>query len=72
MSRQSEAKSAQGWRKNYPCCANCESFTSSTEEVKTKWGGYLKEKNKRCNLGNFATGKSNWCSEWKQKKGGYL
>ena len=54
-------KAEQGWQKKGPCCGNCIKFSSDTIENKTPYGTYIDEKNKRCSVGGFATGKQSWC-----------
>lgn len=51
MSKQSENKRKQGFRKDAPCCSNCMNFTS----------------NLRCSIGGFAVIKSNWCQKHRFK-----
>ena len=62
MSKQSEAKEKQGFKRDCTKCSNCKSFTSDIETTKTPWGTeFNTEKNLRCSIGNFKVGKSNWC-----------
>lgn len=63
MSKQSEAKENQGYRKDAPMCKNCSLFTSKTEEVKSKWSSqtFQKESEFRCAIGGFKTMKMSWC-----------
>ena len=61
MSRQNEAKSAQGYRTTPKVCGNC--FYYDSVEV-----DHWTEKNKRCTLGNFATRKMATCEKWKRKE----
>lgn len=65
MSKQSDNKEKQGFRKNSPCCGNCKNYTSEIIERTSKYSPhytYQKEGNMRCSLGEFAVGKSNWCT----------
>ena len=60
MSKQSENKEKQGFRKDAPCCSNCVNFTF--EKKPLEWDPkYFKDTNLRCSIGGFAVGKSNWC-----------
>jgi hypothetical protein len=70
MSKQSEAKEKQGFRKYSPCCKNCDFFTFKRENVKSKYGNYefTKESDLRCAIGNFKVGKSNYCNNHKFKE----
>ncbi|MBB5509582.1 hypothetical protein [Paraburkholderia atlantica] len=73
MSKQSEAKETQGWRKLPDTCSTCIHFSFERIEEKSKWGGsaiYITEKNLRCTLGGFKTGKSNVCDYHKLKEVG--
>lgn len=67
MSKQSQAKETQGWRKTGPNCGNCQNFTSEKTPVVNRFGSFIKEHNLRCGLGEFKIGKSNWCDEHKFK-----
>lgn len=61
-----QIKDDQGFRKDSPCCGNCKHYTS-TFKTKTP-GEWIKETNKRCTIGNFATGKSCWCVKHEFRK----
>ncbi|WP_141754976.1 hypothetical protein [Burkholderia plantarii] len=61
MSKQSEAKSLQGWRKKPDTCQGCLRFKFDVVEHIYLGKAYPEEKNMRCSLGNFKTGKSNTC-----------
>lgn len=63
LSKISKTKNEQGWRKKCPNCANCKSFTMDVEKIVGRYGTFEKEKNKRCSIGGFAVGKSNWCEK---------
>lgn len=56
MSKQREAKAAQGYRMEAACCKTCKNFSSEMVPM-NRWNGdpYKTEKNKRCNIGGFAT-----------------
>ena len=58
------AKTAQGWTRKNPKCGCCLHFTATLVWHNTSFGEYREEKNKRCTLGGFATGKSCWCTEF--------
>ena len=64
MSKQSEAKEKQGFKKDSPKCSNCVNFSSEKENYTTQWSSteYTREFNLRCKIGDFKVGKSNWCS----------
>ena len=68
MSKQSEAKSAQGYRKEAACCKTCKNYSSDMVPLK-RWDGdpYEAEKNRRCDLGGFATPATAYCTffAWK-------
>lgn len=74
MSRQSEAKSAQGYiaKPVQKACANCVNF--KFEHVlmhpPTSWRpeGWHADKNMRCGIGGFAVGKTATCSKWAEKE----
>jgi hypothetical protein len=64
MSKQSDAKKAQGYvRKHKPMyCMNCAHFQSETTTVPGAFGdSFSVEKNKRCGLGGFAVSKQGTC-----------
>ncbi len=65
MSRQSENKIRQGWRKVGPMCANCSIFSS---ELISKNLAVPVETHFHCANGGFPTGKRSWCWEhaWKE------
>ena len=66
MSKQADAKKQQGWRKTPRTCANCKSFTSKVEQVKSEWSNHfwVKESELRCTVGGFKVGKRNTCDLW--------
>ena len=68
MSKQSDAKKSQGFRKTPDTCANCVHFTMDVVEVKVSWERaiFTEEKNKRCGKGGFAVGKNNTCDQHKR------
>lgn len=67
MSKQSEAKEKQGYRKDAPCCQNCSLFSMKSEQVKGKWSSqtFTKESEYRCTIGNFKVLKRSWCTNHK-------
>ncbi|MDW9227044.1 hypothetical protein C7S15_1611 [Burkholderia cepacia] len=67
MSKQSEAKAKQGWRKKPNMCADCAHFTSQKTEEKYSTWTWTKESFLRCSLGDFKTGKSNTCDRFSAK-----
>jgi hypothetical protein len=65
MSKQSDAKLKQGWTaKPIKICTNCTHFSCDTETVSGFYGKYTKDKNLRCKLGGFKTGKTSACNDW--------
>ena len=58
-----KAKEEMIWQKFGPTCGNCKSFRSIMVEVRERFGTFLREKNKRCIAGGFATGKAAWCAK---------
>lgn len=70
MSKQSEQKEKQGFRKGCPCCENCANFTC---EIVKEIGYYssqiwTREKKLRCTLGGFSVKKRSWCREHRFKE----
>ncbi|HDR9834674.1 TPA: hypothetical protein QDC51_001438 [Burkholderia multivorans] len=72
MSKVSEAKAAQGWRKKPNTCEGCAHFTMDRVEEQYKaWDGvktWIREKNLRCSLGGFKTSKTNICDQFEKAK----
>ena len=67
MSKQSEAKEAQGYTKKPASCGNCANFKSELVKFPPPPGqfyGYTEEKNRRCGIGSFAVGRNGHCSLW--------
>lgn len=62
MSKQSEAKEAQGYdpKPVYRMCSNCKYYAS--DKSKTSYG-YEEEKNVHCSIGNFAIKKQGVCKK---------
>ena len=71
MSRQSEAKEAQGYvAKAIPqTCVNCCHFESEMVKRESRWMDtkWNEEKNLRCGIGRFAVKKMGTCNEWAGK-----
>lgn len=70
MSKQSEAKASQNWKKKPDTCAECAHFKCDREEIRySEFSSqvWIREKNLRCTLGGFKTGKSNACDRFKAK-----
>ena len=63
MSKQEEAKKAQGYGKDSARCKTCKHFSSTSETLSTGWGvaTWVKESNKRCGIGGFAVQSSAHC-----------
>jgi len=72
MSKQADAKIAQGYRPKpvHPMCSNCRHFNSDTVR-KPGWGDswYEEEKNLRCGIGEFKVMKMGICNDhdWIEK-----
>lgn len=67
MSKQSEAKLAQGYTKLSPQCINCKNYESETT-TRAGWNQtYEIETNLRCVIGGFAINKTAWCKLWEPK-----
>ena len=67
MSKQSEAKEAQGYTKKPASCGNCANFKSEITQVPPPPGwskGWTIEKYLRCGIGGFAVGRNGHCSLW--------
>jgi len=66
MSKILEKKTKQGFQKKCPCCSNCNyfSFQIVTEENRFSITGFqTRETSFKCNIGNFAVQKTNWCEK---------
>ena len=63
MSKQEEAKKAQGYIKASACCKTCKHFSSTVAEV-PGWGNetWTKDSFKRCGIGGFAVQSSASCN----------
>ena len=60
MSKQTEAKAAQGYHEECNRCGNCTHFVS---DITTTTFGYTSEKKLRCSLGGFKVKKFGGCSK---------
>jgi len=69
MSKQSEAKINQNYRKEYNSCGNCQNYTFERTETKSKYTEQVivDIKNKRCELGGFSVNVSAVCDKWEGK-----
>lgn len=75
MSKQSEAKLAQGYRKKPDTCSNCKHMQFEViEKSYTRWNGAVEvweeEKAHRCSVGGFAVKKTSTCRIHALKEGG--
>ena len=67
MSKQSDAKAAQGYTKKPACCGNCMNFKSEITRLPAPYDWRNEqgiEKNLRCGIGGFATGRNGHCTLW--------
>ena len=60
-SKIAQKKESQGYIKKGPTCGTCRHYTSDIAMKGNAYGYWTEEKNKRCSLGGFATGKGGWC-----------
>lgn len=68
MSKQSEAKEAQGYTPKGRNCGNCIRFSSQFKEYPSAFGGtYQEEHSKRCTMGGFTVKKTAVCNFWATK-----
>lgn len=64
MSKQSDAKLAQGYAKEGPMCQGCTHFSSDlVTKTYSAFSCWTEEKNLRCDLGGFKTFKRSWCQK---------
>jgi hypothetical protein len=73
MSKQSEAKESQNYRKKPMCCQHCTHFSSEFRDRRPEWAiskSYVitEEKNIRCTLGGFAVQKMASCDKFERSK----
>ncbi|MGU2444415.1 hypothetical protein ACTXHA_28780 [Burkholderia cenocepacia] len=73
MSKQSEAKASQNWRKAPDTCQRCVHFTMERRDFSETYGNtvyeWSKDTNMRCAIGGFKTSKTNVCDRFEQKGG---
>ena len=65
MSKQSEAKAKQNYRKEAACCNNCKSYRAdvTAHPAAFSWSEpYTTEKNRRCDIGGFAVQATGHCT----------
>jgi hypothetical protein len=69
MSKQSEAKAAQCYRRELDKCENCEHFKFDVHEEKSTWSDQIwrTEKNLRCEIGGFKVHKTAVCDRFERK-----
>lgn len=71
MSKQSEAKEAQGYiDKPVPrTCANCKQYKSKIRRIHGVWSSLMEERESelRCGLGGFKVKKTAACNRFEQK-----
>ena len=70
MSKQGDAKKAQGYIKASACCKTCKNFSSTVATLSTGWGvaTWSKESNKRCGIGGFSVQSSAHCDMFVRAK----
>lgn len=71
MSKQSEAKASQNWRKVSDTCQRCMHFSMERRDFSETYGStvyeWSKDTNMRCTLGGFKTGKTNVCDRFEAR-----
>jgi hypothetical protein len=71
MSKQSEAKEAQGYRRSAMSCQHCMHFSSEMVSRNPRWASanyvITEEKNIRCTLGGFKVQKTGSCNKYAAK-----
>ena len=69
MSKQSDAKTKQGYVPSYQplFCMHCRNFKSDIVEMTNGWAKWTEEKNIRCGIGGFAVKKKGTCMEFGSK-----
>ena len=70
MSKQSEAKAAQNYRRELSKCQDCAHFRADVIEEKSTWSDqvYKTEKNLRCGIGGFKVHKTAVCDRFERAK----
>ena len=66
MSKVSDAKQAQGYTRETPCCARCRDFTCDKKES-YPGSKYFVDTNMRCTVGQFKVHKMGWCNRYVAK-----
>ena len=68
MSKQSEAKTKQGYQPSPKprVCSTCTHYRSDLIKRQGLGDTWIDEKNKRCGIGGFAVKKMGTCNEWKE------
>ena len=61
MSKQAEAKEAQGYRTTPDTCSNCAHYRSKQVAKSRGQWSWTEEQNKRCRIGGFAVNKTATC-----------
>lgn len=68
MSKQSEAKESQNYRRKPMCCQHCKHFSSDMVDRRPSWASsnyvITEEKNIRCTLGGFKVQKTGVCDKF--------
>ena len=69
MSKQSEAKQAQGYEQKpvIPVCKNCSHYQSEFDVYQSFLEGFMIEKELRCGIGGFAVRKMATCKLYERK-----
>ena len=68
MSKQQDAKKAQGYEPKPRVCGSCAHFLSDIIDEPTKYNpSYQRETNMRCGLGGFAVKKMGTCNQFEKK-----
>lgn len=70
MSKQSEAKESQRYRRELDKCESCKHFKFDVIEEKSRWSDqvYRTEKNLRCGIGGFKVHKTAVCAMFERSK----
>lgn len=69
MSKQSEAKAAQCYRRELDKCDSCKHFMLDIIKEPSKWSSqvFVTEKNLRCGIGGFKVHKTAVCDRFERK-----
>ncbi len=69
MSKQSEAKDAQGYHEaKLHCCGCCQHLEMKVELISGSYIAFVKKSEKRCGIGGFAIKLTSVCSLFKLKE----